>query len=115
MAGSAGRLGSRDVERVFASGWTISTPYLAVKGLERQDASGCRISVVAGKKLGTAPGRNRGRRRTREAIRAAQAPLPASVDLVFVVRPPLLKTDSVELRAEIERVLDRVTQRAGAT
>jgi ribonuclease P protein component len=111
MAGCAGRLGSREVEHVFASGWTISSRNLVLKGLQRPGAEPCRLAVVAGKRLGAAPIRNRARRRVREALRTAVGSMPAGLDLVVIVRPAVIDMAVVDLAAEVEQALVVATRR----
>jgi len=56
-----------------------------------------RLGITTTRKLGKAVTRNRARRLVREAYRKNRGDLPLGLDLVFVVRAPLLRRSSTEL------------------
>jgi len=56
-----------------------------------------RLGVTTTRKLGKAVIRNRARRLTREAYRTHRNELPKGLDLVFVVRAPLLRRKAADL------------------
>lgn len=56
-----------------------------------------RLGVTTTRKLGNAVVRNRARRLVREAYRTHRQELPSGLDLVFVVRAPLLARKPAEL------------------
>ena len=56
-----------------------------------------RLGVTTTRKLGNAVTRNRARRLVREAYRTHRGELPTGLDLVFVVRAPLLRCKPAEL------------------
>ena len=70
---------------------------------ETAEGVGGRVAFVAGKKLGTAPERNRAKRRLREAARSAGAPW-RGYDVVFVARQSILETEFNELVLAVERL-----------
>jgi ribonuclease P protein component len=68
-----------------------------------------RIGLSVSRKVGTAPHRNRIKRRLREAFRLSRAVLPCGFDLVIVVRPhkPL---SVVEYQARLVTALNRAVK-----
>lgn len=82
-----GKLSSAgDFRRVFREGRAVSTRHLVVHTARRADGGAGRYGLVVSKKVGNAVARNRARRQTREAVRAAGG-IPAGVDAVIAVRP----------------------------
>ena len=56
-----------------------------------------RLGITTTRRLGKAVIRNRARRLVREAYRTHREQIPLGLDLVFVVRPPLLERKPAEL------------------
>lgn len=76
----------QDMDRLFREGSKKPNPYAVV--LVAPSPSGIRAgrtAFVAGKKLGSAPARNRAKRKLREASCALGAPW-AGYDVVFIAR-----------------------------
>ena len=72
-----------------------------------------RLGLSVGRKVGTAPKRNRIKRLLREAFRLMQHDFPRGYDLVLVVRPhePLTLADYQRLLADAARRLHTTWQR----
>lgn len=68
-----------------------------------------RLGVTTTRKLGKAVTRNRARRLTREAYRTHRDELPAGLDLVFVVRAPLLRRKAIDLGEIMVRAAKKLT------
>jgi ribonuclease P protein component len=86
----------RDFERAYAEGMKIVTREFALFGLPN-GLQHSRLGVTTTRKLGNAVTRNRARRLVREAYRTHRKDLPKGLDLVFVVRAPLLQRKPAEL------------------
>lgn len=74
----------------------IVTPEFALFG-RPNGLQHSRLGVTTTRKLGKAVTRNRARRLVREAYRTHRRELPQGLDLVFVVRAPLLRHKPAEL------------------
>ena len=73
-----------------------------------------RLGITTTRKLGNAVTRNRARRLVREAYRTHRQQLPVGLDLVFVVRAPLLQRVPGELGGILVRAT-RKLPKEGAT
>ena len=86
--------------------------------LLRADANAlpaARLGLVASRKAAKrAVDRNRGKRLTREAFRAARSELPA-VDIVVLLRNDLRKSGNGTLRQELDRLLRDLAARYGTS
>lgn len=86
----------RDFERAYAEGDKVVMPEFALfaraNGMDHS-----RLGITTTRKLGNAVTRNRARRLVREAYRTHREQLPLGLDLVFVVRAPLLQRAPAEL------------------
>ena len=69
-----------------------------------------RLGVTTTRKLGKAVTRNRARRLVREAYRTHRPELPKGLDLVFVVRAPLLLRKPAELGPIMVNAATRLSQ-----
>ena len=67
-----------------------------------------RVGFVVGRAVGGAVVRNRVRRRLRHLTRGLVRQLPASTEVVVRALPPAADLSSAELRADLDRCLDRV-------
>lgn len=81
---------------------------MVVRALPAQDGEP-RRAVVASRKVGGAVARNRAKRRLREAIRAAGAPV--DLDLVIVARATALSVPMTQLAAEVGELVERIRTR----
>lgn len=76
---------NKDFRRLYASGKSAVTPYLATY-CRRSGKPFNRIGITVGAKLGIAVVRNRARRRIREAYRTHEHMFKTGYDIVFVCR-----------------------------
>jgi ribonuclease P protein component len=78
----------------YADGTSVTRGPLKVFALSN-DLSHPRLGISIGRRVGTAPRRNRIKRMLREAFRLMQHDWPAGYDLVIVVRPhePMILAD----------------------
>jgi ribonuclease P protein component len=74
-----------------------------------QDGEGgpARSGFVVGRRVGNAVGRNRVKRRLREAVRARQPALVSGMDLVWIARPPIAAADYAAIGAAVGQLLRR--------
>lgn len=97
----------QDMDRIFTTGVRASCPLVMVITLPSPAGSGAtvgRTAFVAGKKLGSAPVRNRSKRVLREAARKLGAPWSGQ-DVVFVARKDTAVCASAELEAQCRKCL----------
>lgn len=97
---------SADFKRVRNDGKSYAHPLLVllVAASEQEHA---RVGISAGKSLGGAVQRNRAKRLIREAIRPFLASIPASLDLVFIARKPVLTSDFKTIQKSLRGLLRR--------
>ncbi len=86
----------RDFERAYEEGKKVVTPEFALFA-RRNGLSHSRLGITTTRRLGKAVTRNRARRLVREAYRTHRRDIPTGLDLVFVVRSPLLERKPAEL------------------
>lgn len=104
-------LSSRDFSPVFDKpDQRLSSRYLLVLA-RTSDNEQARIGLVVGKRhIRRAVSRNRIKRVLRESFRVMKNDF-ATIDIVFLVRGPLDKLSSGEIRAESERLLIQLAKR----
>jgi ribonuclease P protein component len=86
----------RDFEKAYEEGKKVVTREFALFARPNgKDFS--RLGITTTRRLGKAVVRNRARRLVREAYRTHREQMPRGYDLVFVVRPPLLRRKPQEL------------------
>lgn len=78
----------REIERVLKEGKCARGALFAVSAV-RNALPRSRLGLVAGRRCGTAPVRNRAKRLLREAFRLRRETLPAGLDLVVRLHPNL--------------------------
>lgn len=83
-------VGKRSLCGPFIFQWSSGAPELEC---------GRRLGVIASRRVGNAVVRNRGKRLIRELFRRHQASLPASVDLVVVLRSSYRRFNYAELES----------------
>lgn len=103
---------SADVRAALTSGLVAHGRVMAVHARDRGERDPARWTVVAGRKVGGAVQRNRAKRRLRATVQLVE--LPAGLDVVVVARQRALVAPFEELCSELERLLMRLAQRAGA-
>lgn len=96
-----------EIERLFRTGRRSSSSLITVIELSDTQSPLGRCAYIAGKKLGSAPLRNRCKRVMREAARELGAPWPGH-DVVFVARRKLASTRQKDLVRGIKEQLVRL-------
>lgn len=93
---------SREIDRVFSEATKATHHLLIVMVTETPEGRGPegRVAFIAGRKLGTAPTRNRAKRVLREAVRRQGGPWPG-YDVVLIARARTGAVSSAELDAAI--------------
>lgn len=99
-----------DIRAVFDARSIAHGRAVVVHAAAREDSGPARWTVVAGRKVGDAVGRNRAKRRLREAARAQD--LPAGVDLVIVARSAARTVPYADLAGELSVLVDKAVVRA---
>ena len=88
---------SRDFDAVYRHGRSVSTRFLVLYWVAREDdGEGPRLGLAVPKAVGPAVVRNRMKRRLRETFRTRLPELPQDQDYVLVVRPGF--AEAVEAR-----------------
>ena len=95
----------RDIDRVFDNGHWHRTHPVSLSILERDDVGVVRVCFITGRRIGNAVARNRGRRRLREAFRAASQGLAAGADVVVLAQAGALTVDFPALVDAVRRAL----------
>lgn len=90
----------RDFEQAYEEGEKVVMPEFALFG-RPNGLLHSRLGITTTRKLGKAVIRNRARRLVREAFRTHREELPRGLDLVVVVRAPLLARSPGELAARL--------------
>lgn len=93
---------------------TTTSNFIALAERRERDKRGAygRLAFVAGKRLGSAPQRNRAKRLMREAARKAQAPWEA-FDVVFVAREKIITATLDMVLKDMEHVKRRLVGNGG--
>lgn len=101
---------STAIRDVFAARCVAGGQHVTAHILLRPDSAPSRVTVVAGRGVGSAVVRNRAKRRVRECLR--QAGLPPGVDVVISSQSSAATVPLTELCAEVGEVLRRGVRRA---
>jgi ribonuclease P protein component len=98
-----------EITTLFKTAQRITTNNLIVLSCETKDGRGLlgRVAFIAGKRLGSAPQRNKAKRLMREAAFFTQAPWPG-FDVVFVAREQTISTTLNILIKDMESVRQRL-------
>ena len=105
---------SSEISALFEGGERITTTSMIALALRRRQALekggrqiDGRIAVVAGRRLGSSPQRNKAKRRIREAARLAKAPW-RGFDVVLVARDKILTSSFETIAKDMERIALRI-------
>jgi len=106
---------SAQITRLFqAANKTVGRNLLVFVQSYGQRDHGGRVAFIAGKKLGSAPLRNRAKRRMREAARLAGLP-KAGLDVLLVARAGADHAQLASLVAQISQAIDKDVPQNGKT
>ena len=97
-----------DFERVRANRKSWAHPLLVCYERFRDDSEPTRVGIVVGKRVGNAAGRNRVKRRIREAARAIYPQLDSGYDLIVIARQPAAPASLAEIAAALSSLLPRM-------
>ena len=100
---------NNEIDRLFKTGRRITTNSiiaLVAESIDGRDRCG-RVAFVAGKKLGSAPIRNKAKRRMRAAARLTNAPIQG-IDLVLIARSSTAKTNFNDLLQDMSLITRRI-------
>ena len=105
---------SVEISRLFKEGKKVNTASILAlvaekKGTTAEDETRQRgrMAVVAGKRLGNAPQRNKAKRRIREAARLTKAPWQG-YDVIFVAKEKIFQADFDKVKNDMERIANAV-------
>lgn len=98
-----------DFKRAYDEGTKVVTR-LFVLFARSNGTEVTRIGITATRKTGNAVVRNRARRLVKEAFRGCREQLPAGLDLVVVVRPPLLRASPDGIAHELVGAVSRAKE-----
>ena len=102
---------ARDYGRVFANNFRCGDRYFTILARQRDDRDSARLGLaVAKKQIRRAVDRNRLKRLIRESFRRERANLPP-VDLVVMVRRPVLELEQQEILTRLRRLWHKITER----
>ena len=104
---------SADFQALFQRGKRIDRPSVIL--LWRETTGPTRVGFAVSRQIRGAVGRNRVKRRLREAYRAARAAAPSRATLVLVGRPGALRAPFDALTREVQSALGAVSARRTAT
>jgi ribonuclease P protein component len=89
------------------SGRLLTVVHAATGAQGVQPASGARVGIVVGKRVGNAVTRNRVRRRLREQVRHTWPAIAPAWDLIIIGRPEAAAASSADLGRELAELLRR--------
>jgi len=101
-----------DFQRAYAEGTKVVTR-LFVLFARPNCGELTRLGVTATRKTGNAVIRNRARRLVRDAFRRHREKMPEGIDLVVVVRPPLLQSHPETIATELIAAAVRAMEKEG--
>jgi ribonuclease P protein component len=107
-------LRAADFRLVYDKGFRVSSPLFAAFCLERDaadSAAGPRLGLTVPRSVSGAVGRNRIKRRLREAFRLRRRDLGSNWDIVLNPRRASLTADFNEIEGALGKVIDRCGSR----
>lgn len=97
-----------EFEAVYATGDKLVEARVVAFVVRAADrASGCRLGLSVGRRVGNSPTRNRVKRVLRDAFRKIAPGCPEPLDLILVARPGKAPASAAEAHESLTRVLDR--------
>ncbi len=97
---------STDFKRVRNLGKSYAHPLVVLIAAPSTE-EGLRVGVTAGRSVGNAVARNRGKRLLREAIRPLTPSLRLSTDVVLIARRPILEATLTQVQEAVLQLLQR--------
>ncbi len=102
---------ARDYGQVFADNFRCGDRYMTLLVHRRTDEGSARLGLaIAKKQIRRAVDRNRIKRIIRESFRRQREQLPP-VDIVVMVRRPLLELEQKEIFSRLQRLWHKITER----
>ncbi len=102
-----------DFDALQAANRSRAHPLLVIRW-RRNDIGRTRFGLSTGRRLGGAVVRNRVRRRLREALRASDHRPNGGWDILIVCRPQSATAGYTELRAALDKLLQRMDRDEGS-
>jgi ribonuclease P protein component len=100
---------AKDFALLSQKGRVVYSPFYALR--LRQSQLATKIGFVTSSKVfKTAVLRNRGKRRMREVLRLVRKSWPANMDLLFILKPEVLKADAKDLEASVLRSFEKIPE-----
>jgi len=101
-----------EIAEMFDRAWRVHTDHILAlfKRTENKRGLNGRVAYIAGKKLGSAPVRNRIKRRMREASSLLGAPWPG-YDVVFIAKSAMVHADFDTISHDIKLIRNAVNNK----
>jgi len=101
-----------EISEMFDTAWRVHTDCILalIKSTENKRGPIGRVAYIAGKKLGSAPVRNRIKRRMREASSIMGAPW-SGYDVVFVAKSTMAHADFDMISHDMEQIRNAVNSK----
>jgi ribonuclease P protein component len=98
-----------EISLLFEKAKRINTGHLIALIADVNERRGLRgrVAFIAGKKLGSAPQRNKAKRIMREAAQKVGAPWPGK-DVVFLAKTQLLSADLVSVTKDVSKIKQEI-------
>jgi len=111
---------SDEINRMFSEGRRFNTASMLaivkkrrIDDNEQTNTPNGRIAIIAGKRMGNAPRRNKAKRRMREAARQAQAPWEG-FDVVLVAREAIVDVEFSKIVKDMETIAANIARTTGS-
>lgn len=96
---------NEDFRKVYEKGNSVATRTLVLYWDRSIHSEGPRLGVSASKRIGNAVVRNRIRRRLKALMSPLLMEMDPSLDLVIIARKPIVDTDHLILKKDLEKAL----------
>ena len=102
-----------EIAEMFDTAWRVHTDRILalIKRTKNERGPSGRVAYIAGKKLGSAPVRNRIKRRMREASSIMGAPWPG-YDVVFVAKNTMIQADFDTISLDMGQIKNAVRNKS---